>query len=717
MSPRPIPFVAQVELADCGAACVAMVLAHHGAPRRLDDVRRAIGSGRDGVDALALLRGAEALGLRGRGVRLEAEALRELPTGAILHWEFNHFVVFEKVTRTGAVIVDPAYGRREVPLARVRRSFTGVALILEPAAPLAASPDRRRPFARYVRMVADQRRLLGRALSTSIMLRALALALPLVTGLVVDRLVPRGDRALLPIIAIGLGLVLVLQVLASLVRAHGLLELRSRVDARLSVGFLEHLLALPYDFFQRRSTGDLMLRVAGNTAIRERLTTALLAALLDGPLVIVYAALALWRAPALAAIALGLGGLQVALYLLSRRRIRELTAADLESQARAQSYLAQLLAGVESLKVAGAERRAVHRWADLYAAELNVAIARGRLDALLGSLRGALTTGGPLALLVAGAAMVLDGQLSLGTMLAVNGLAIGFLTPLDALVDAALAVASLHGYVARLDDVLATDVEQPEARSDAPRLRGTIALRNVSFRYGPTAPPVLRRVDLEIPAGAMVAIVGRSGSGKSTLARLLLGLYQPTEGRVLFDETDLASLDVRGVRRQLGVVPQAPHIFAGSVRDNIALGAPGVSHDRVVAAARRAGIDGEIQQLAMGYDTPMADGGATLSGGQRQRLALARALVGQPAVLLLDEATSSLDAITEREVMTNLAELACTRVVIAHRLSTIAAADLIVVLEDGAVVGTGTHGELLARAGAYAALVNHQARLAREELS
>ncbi|MBK9035329.1 MAG: hypothetical protein IPL61_29425 [Myxococcales bacterium] len=223
MASPAIPFVAQVEMADCGAACLAMVMAHLGARRRLDEVRQAIGAGPGGIDALALVRGGEALGLRGRGVRLEADDLGELPPAAILHWEFNHFVVFERVTRRGVVIVDPAYGRREVPLARVRRSFTGVALVFEPAMPLVASADRTRPLARYARMVLAQRPLVGRALSMSVMLRLLALALPLVIGLVVDRVVPRGDRAMLPAIAVGVTLVVVLQFLAGLVRAHGLL--------------------------------------------------------------------------------------------------------------------------------------------------------------------------------------------------------------------------------------------------------------------------------------------------------------------------------------------------------------------------------------------------------------------------------------------------------------------------------------------------------------
>ncbi len=714
---RQVPHVLQVEAADCGAACLAMVVAYHGGDARLDPVRAVIGSTRDGVDALALVRGAEALGLRGRGLRVELEDLHLLPPASILHWEFNHFVVFERVTRRGVVIVDPGHGRRVVPLAKVSRSFTGVALTFEPAMKLVPGAAKGRPLLRYAAALLGQRGVLARAITMSVALRVLALALPLLTGLVVDRVVPRGDRALLPVLGLGLGLVLLVQMLAHLVRSLYLLELRARLDTRMTVGFLEHLVALPFDYFQRRSAGDLMMRVAGNTAIRERMTAALLSAVLDGVLVLLYLGLAFALAPVLALVALGLGVLQVCVYLLAYRRVRDLMAADLESQARAQSYLAQMLAGIETLKAAGAERHAVDRWANLYVDELNVALARGRLDAVIGATRSVLAVGGPLLLLGIGASLVLDGQLSLGAMLAVNGIAIGFLVPLDALVEAGLSLASASGHAARLEDVLASEVEQRAAGTAPTRLRGAIELRGVSFRYGPYGPLVVKDVDLDVPAGAMIAIVGRSGSGKSTLARLLLGLHRPTDGQVLYDRQDVAGLELRALRQQLGVVPQSPHVFAGSVRDNIALGAPGVSLDRVVAAARRACIDDDIRALTMGYDTPMADGGATLSGGQRQRIALARALVHQPAVLLLDEATSSLDAVTERGVMDRLAELDCTRVVIAHRLSTVVQADLIVVMEDGSIVETGTHAELLARGGAYHTLVSHQTSLGREGLS
>lgn len=705
--PGRVPFIAQLEAADCGAACLAMVVRYWGGGASLQEIRAKVGSARDGVDALTLLRAAEELGLRGRGLRLEPEDLRHLPGGAILHWEFHHFVVFERVTRRGVVIVDPGHGRRVVPHARFRKSFTGVALVFEPVAPLAPAEPGASPLARYARLVLSQRGLLAKVVTVSVALRLLGLALPVLLGIVVDRVVPRGDRDLLLVLAVGVGGMLLVLLLSQLVRAHLLLELRTQLDTRMTLGFLDHLVALPYGFFQRRSTGDLLLRVAGNTAIRERLTTSVLSSLLDGGLVAVYVVIAFLLAPSLALIAVALGALQVAVFLLSRRRVRELMSQDLESQARAQSYLVQMLAGIESLKVSGAERRSVQHWSNLYVDELNVALQRGRLDAVVASLRSVLTAAAPLVLLGYGALLVLDGSLSIGTMLAVNSIAIGFLGPLDLLVEAALSLAGVRSYVDRLDDVLSAAPERAGGTAPA-RLSGAVEVRDLSFRYGPTGPLVVKDVSVAFPAGAMIAIVGRSGSGKSTLARLVLGLYEPTGGRILFDGQNLAEIDVRALRRQLGIVPQQPYIFSGTVRDNIALADPSQPLDRVVAAARRACVHDDIVAMPMGYDTPISDGGATLSGGQRQRLALARALLDEPAILLLDEATSSLDAATERAVMDQLAALSCTRIVIAHRLSTIARADLIVVMEDGAIVEMGRHDALLAKNGAYRRLVGGQ---------
>ncbi|MEO8548772.1 MAG: ATP-binding cassette domain-containing protein, partial [Kofleriaceae bacterium] len=353
---------------------------------------------------------------------------------------------------------------------------------------------------------------------------------------------------------------------------------------------------------------------------------------------------------------------------------------------------------------------AIERWTTLYSAELNVSFARGRILALVGAARSGLTFLAPLLILLIGGHLVIAGTLSLGAMLSIVGLSSSFLLPLDALVDAGLSLASLRSYADRLDDILSSpverrgDEEQVEAVSF---MHANISVDNVAFRYSEAGPWVLKDVTFDIPAGKLVAIVGKSGSGKSTLAKLLLGLYRPTAGRIRFGEQDLMHLDLQNVRKNIGVVPQVPHVFPGTIRDNISLGLPCADAD-IVEAAQKACLHDDIAAMPMAYGSVIADGGASLSGGQRQRLAIARALLRRPGVVVFDEATSSLDAITEAEVMANIAKESCTRIVVAHRLSTIRGADVILVLGDGALVEQGAHEQLLARDGAYAALVARQ---------
>jgi len=703
---RKIPYVQQLTFADCGAACLAMVLRHHGRELPVRQLRQEMGIGRDGVNAAMLVDTARAHGMRGRGVRVDMEDLPLLPAGAILHWGFRHFVVFERVRGSTAIIVDPACGRRRIPLSQFRRSFTGLAVLLEPTAGFETTRQGHSPLLNYMRQLLGQREVLGRVVALSVVLRMLALGVPLLTALIVDRVVPRADTHLLMVLVMGLSLVLVFRFLSRLVRAHLLLQLRTNLDTKLTLGFLEHMVELPYGFFQDRSTGDLMIRLSSNAAIRQVLTSSALSALLDGGFATLYLLLIFTTHGPLGIIVSALGLVQVLVFWLSRRRVAELTRETLEVQSQSQGYLVQMLAGMETLKLAGAEHRAVDHWTHLFVDELNVGLSEGRLRAVVSSLVEALRGVSPLVLLAYGALAVIDGELSLGTMLAVNTLAAGFLDPLAALVDTALSMQQLGGHVERIDDVLSTEPEQDASRVEpAPRLSGAIELKDVSFRYGSEGSPVVRDVSLQIAPGSAVAIVGRSGSGKSTLAKLLLGVHRPTEGSIHYDGHDLDAIEHRSLRRQMGVVPQTPFVFGRSIRENIALSEPDAGIDRIVDAARLAAIHDDIIAMPLGYETVLAEGGATMSGGQRQRIALARALVHQPAIMLLDEATSAVDNETERRVMENLARLDCVRIIIAHRLSTLSFADTIVVMDAGRVVEQGSHDELMARRGHYYRLV------------
>jgi len=706
---REIPFVQQLSATECGAACLGMVLAYYGKHVPLSEIRDVTGVSRDGANALILLRAARWYGLRGRGVKVELAALRYLEKGAILHWEFAHFVVFERLRKDGVEIVDPACGPRFVSMEEFGRSFTGVALTLNPADDFQPMPDRKPAVWTYVKYIIGQSGLVSRIAIISILLQLFALAMPVLTGLLVDGVVPHGDHHLLNILGIGLLALVLFHFLAMLVRSHLLLYLRTHLDMQMTLGFLDHLASLPFAFFQQRPGGDLMMRVNSNSTIREMLTSSALSGLLDGALASLYLAILLVASPAMGALVVMLGLLQAVIFLLSYRRYQELMSQDLQTQSKAQSYLVQVLAGIETLKASGAENHAVEQWSNLFVDELNVSLKRGRLSATVDSLISTLRLGSPLLVMWFGGLQVLSGNLSLGTMLALNALASGFLSPISTLVSTALQFQLLRSYIERIDDVMKATPEQNQTKvSRVERLSAEIELEKVSFSYGPLAPTGLRHVSVKIAPGQKIAIVGRSGAGKSTLAKLMLGLYQPSSGRILYDGLDLAGLDVHSVRQQCGIVTQRSYLFGATIRENIALKDPSIPMSEIVEAAKLACIHDDIVAMPMGYETLLIDGGGSLSGGQRQRVALARALVHAPRILLLDEATSELDTITESQVHRNLVALRCTRIVIAHRLSTIRDADLILVLDGGAIVERGSHEELLARGKYYAALVHGQ---------
>ena len=706
---RRVPSIRQMEDADCGAACLAMVLGYFGQRVGLRELRDVIASGRDGINGLSIVNTARAYGLWARGVRADLDDLRHLPRGSILHWEFSHFVVFDRVTRQGIKVVDPAHGRRTMSMDTLRRAYTGVAIIFEPTDRFDRSSSRTQGTWRYLRPMLGQSKNMVRVIATSLLIRLAALALPLLTALVVDEIVPQDDYHLLLVLTVGVMVVIGYQFLSAFVRANLLLELQTRLDMGLSMGFIDHLVKLPYGFFLRRSSGDLMMRLQSNTAVRDILTSGTMSAVLDGAFASLYLILLFVVSPPLAAVVVLLALLEIATMLLAWRRNQRLMSASLQAQADTQSYAYELLAGIETLKASGAEHRAADHWSGLFVDQVNIDLTRGRLTAAVNSVMGTLQVAAPLVILMVGAFQVLAGNISLGTMLSASALGAGFLGPLATMVTSGLQLQQLASYMQRINDVLDTPCEQHGERvRPAPRLSGQIRADDVSFSYNTLAPTVVSNVCQEIRPGQHIGIAGRSGSGKSTLAHLLLGLYRPTSGRIEFDGQDLADLEAGSVRRQLGIVTQRPYLFGSSIRQNIALTNPELPLEAVIEAARIACIHDDIEAMPMGYETQLHDGGASVSGGQRQRIALARALAHRPSILLLDEATSELDTVTEQNVYANLDAISSTIIVIAHRLSTIRNADLILVMDQGRIIETGTHEQLLARQGMYSALVHAQ---------
>jgi ABC-type bacteriocin/lantibiotic exporter with double-glycine peptidase domain len=703
---KSVPFVQQLEWTDCGAASLCMVMGYHGKSTKLAEVRETMGIGRDGVSAKAILDTAERYGLAGRGIKVDISQLKLLKPATILHWEFNHFVVFQHIGKAGVRIVDPATGPRDVPLDQFSKCFTGVAIELLPTDRFRKEKPEKGKLKRYVNELMSEKGLFSRVIVLSLALRLVGLAMPLVTGMIIDSVVPRSDYDLLTVVLACIAGMTVFNIISEVVRSFLLLHLRIALDTRTTLGFLDHMVSLPYSFFQRRSTGDLMMRVDSNGTVRETVTGKAMSAIIDGVFVLLYAGVIFYVQPILGVITLVMAALEALVFICARPSFHRLLAASLDKQAKAHSYMVQLLGGIETLKCAGAERLGLEKWSNLYADELNVKLRQARVQAYADTIRGALSSLGPMLILTIGATNVMSGKMMMGSMLAMNSLATSLFGPLSALVGSALELQLVRSHMDRIDDVLQTAPEQDRDKAVLPaRLRGHVTVKNVSFKYGEQAPMVVKDVSLDIPPGMSVALVGPSGSGKSTLLNLLAGLYKPVAGEIQYDAKQLHEMDLRAVRQQIGIVPQHPFIFGGSIRENVALTSPGATLDRISAACKTSSLHADISEMPMGYDTVVSDGGGSLSGGQRQRVAIARAVIRNPSLMLLDEATSALDNSTEAKVIENLERLRCTRITVAHRLSTVRNADLIVCMDKGVIVEQGTHDQLLHKGGLYTRLV------------
>lgn len=706
---KRVPLVRQLAATDCGPAALAMVLGYFGKHIGLADVRKTLDAGRDGVDAATIVRAAHIYGLRGRGVRLEVEDLKQLPMGAILYWRFRHFVVFERVCKKHVDIVDPGVGRRSVPLSEFRHYFTGVAMIFEPTDGFVRGGGKKKRLSRWMSQILECRGLLTRIVASSILAQIATALVPLLTGLVIDRVVPHSDTPLLFELFLGYCLFQIFSILATFVRAHLFIYLKTQLDTSFTLRFLDHLIDLPYSFFQQHTTGDVMVRLGSNDVIRDMLTSAALSTLLDGAVACLYCVLLLFASFKLTVITIVLASTRFLLLAIMRWRQKILLSETIENQANVQTYQVEMLAGMETLKSMGLEQRAAEHWTNLFVEGLNISIRRGRLDAAFGGILSLLGSATTLTFLFYGTYMVLQKQLSLGMMVAVSALASGLLGPLNNLIGTLLQLQVIEVYLDRLNDVLDTAPEQDSQAVSMPEeLTGSVTVERASFRYATESPLVVDEVSFHVPAGSRVALVGRTGCGKSTLARLIAGLYDPSGGMILYDGRNLKLIERRSVRHRIGVVTQDTQLFGGSIRRNIALSDPEMDLARVIKAAKIACIHEDIVRMPMAYETMLTDRGLSLSGGQRQRLALARALANDPVLLILDEATSHLDAVTEELVNKSLSSLRCTRIVIAHRLSTIRDADLIVVLDDGRIVESGRHEALLGLGGTYCALIAAQ---------
>jgi subfamily B ATP-binding cassette protein HlyB/CyaB len=654
---------------------------------------------------------AASMGLHVSGVHVQSQQGTRLQSPALIPWKTG-FAVVRAANALGLHLASPRDGLVTVAPDDLDDAFPeGIALLLLERRN--TTPEQRFGFAWFVPALKRYQGILFQVLLASFVVQLFSLANPLLIQVIIDKVITQRSLDTLQVLGLALVVVTLLEGVIGSLRTFLFTETTNRLDMRLGAEVIDHLLRLPLTYFDRRPVGELGTRIAELEKIRNFITGQALTTLLDAAFSVIYIVVMILYSWLLTLIALCVLPIQIGLTVIGAPLFRRQYRETAQENARTQSHLVEVLTGIQTVKAQNVEMISRWKWQSLYSNYMARSFEKTITGTALNETSQVLQKMSQLLVLWIGATLVLKGDMSLGQLIAFRIIS-GYVTqPLLRLSSIWQSIQELKVSFERLADVVDTPEESDErdkAKIPLPPVTGEVRFENIKFSFSPGAPLILNNINLTIPAGAFVGIVGQSGSGKSTLTKMLPRLYTPNSGRLLIDGTDIDKVELYSLRRQIGVVPQEPLLFTGSVAENIALTDPDASSAAIVEAARLACAHDFIMELPGGYSANVGERGANLSGGQRQRLALARTLLSQPRLLILDEATSALDYDTERRVCDNLLDNLqhCTVLFITHRLSTIRRADQIVMLHDGAIAEVGTHDELMGRRGRYYALYRQQ---------
>jgi ATP-binding cassette subfamily B protein RaxB len=676
-----LPAVLQNEAAECGLACLAMIASYHGSRTDLNTLRRRYPVSLNGITLRGLIHIASQMQMASRPLRFEMHSVGELNLPAIVHWDLNHFVVLAAVSGRGVVVHDPARGVVHYTLSDAAKHLTGVALELAPAAGFAPRDERQklplRTFWGHLRGISGP---LVRIFILSIILELFAIVAPFYQRLMIDEVLTRGDVHLMTGLALGFGLLAAITVATTALRAVIGLMVQNAVHFHMGARLFHHLIRLPLSFFEKRHIGDVLSRFQSIEPIRTVLAEGLMLSVIDGLMAMVTLAAIALISLTLAAVLLVAFTVYLILRLLAFQHFRALNDEMIRAQALENSNFIESVRAIQSIKLFNRESDREGQWLNRYADKVNASMARSRAKIVYDAMNQAIFGAENIISIYLAISMVLDGNLSVGTIFAFLAYKVNFATKSATLVEKILDFRLLDLHLERIADVALSKIEsgQNDPSPAFASIIGKIELRNVSFRYAETERFILQEINLTIDAGQFITVQGPSGGGKTTLMKIMLGLLEPTGGEILIDGVPLSAIGVRSYREQVGAVMQDDQLMSGTVADNISFGDTGMDMAWVVQCAQMARVHEEILRMPMGYNSLIGDMGSSLSGGQKQRVLLARALYKRPRILFLDEGTAHLDVEVERQINQQLRQLDITRISVAHRADIMAGADGIV---------------------------------------
>lgn len=701
------PFRKQHSASDCGVACLTMVGQYWGKNFSITQLRSVANVDRSGASIKGLIMAAEYLGFAPRPIKADLPGLARQELPAIAHWEGNHYVVVYRVTRDRVIISDPQIGRRNLTRQEFVAGWTGYTLLLTPTAKFDQTPEAKQNVWKYLQLLKPHKLVLFEVLVTSLMIQIVGLFSPIFTQLLLDRVVVQ--RSVSTLIAIGIGMIIfsLFSIAMSSLRRYLLYHTANKLDLSLIVGFINHTFQLPLSYFETRYVGDITSRISENRKIRTFITGDAITTFLDILSVFVYIGLMVWYSWKLSLMALVVIPMFAITTFIFTPFLLQVSRENFLTSTKERSYLIEALTGVGTIKSMGVERNVRWRWEDLMNESLRVDLSskmiRERLRVLTSTIEILVSRFS----LIFGVWLVIQNQLTIGQLIAFNMLVANVISPFQRLISLWNDFQEILVAVERIDDVINSPLEEDLSVGNLtvlPPIKGNIRFEKVNFRYNlESETNTLENLSFEIKPGQTVALVGRSGSGKTTISKLLLGLYTPTQGKIFIDGKDISTISLQSLRKQAGVVDQDTFLFGGTIMENLTVAHPNAAIAEVKEACHLAGAAEFIKEFPLKYNTQIGESGGLLSGGQRQRLAIARALLGKPRLLILDEATSSLDAESERIIQNNFNTILKnqTTFVIAHRLSTVRNADLILVMDRGLLVESGTHQELMTKRGQY----------------